>query len=206
MSKIKVLIADDHSIIQIGLSDLLTDEGSFEVVATAGNGEEAVALTLAKKPDVVIMDLLMPQKGGIQATAEITAKDPTVKIMVLTSFGSSDDISKALAAGASGAILKDASNEDLIDSIKRVAAGEKVVPENIRRMIAEDPPLPELSQRQMEILSSITRGLTNTDIATQLGIGVTSVKTHMEAMFLKIGAANRTEAVAIALRKHLLKI
>ena len=206
MSKIKVLIADDHSIIQIGLSDLLTDEGSFEVVATAGNGEEAVALTLAKKPDVVIMDLLMPQKGGIQATAEITAKDPTVKIMVLTSFGSSDDISKALAAGASGAILKDASNEDLIDSIKRVAAGEKVVPENIRRMIAEDPPLPELSQRQMEILSSITRGLTNTDIATQLGIGVTSVKTHMEAMFLKIGAANRAEAVAIALRKHLLKI
>ena len=206
MSKIKVLIADDHSIIQIGLSDLLTDEGSFEVVATAGNGEEAVALTLAKKPDIVIMDLLMPQKGGIQATAEITAKDPTVKIMVLTSFGSSDDISKALAAGASGAILKDASNEDLIDSIKRVAAGEKVVPENIRRMIAEDPPLPELSQRQMEILSSITRGLTNTDIATQLGIGVTSVKTHMEAMFLKIGAANRAEAVAIALRKHLLKI
>ena len=206
MSKIKVLIADDHSIIQIGLSDLLTDEGSFEVVATASNGEEAVALTLAKRPDVVIMDLLMPQKGGIQATAEIMAKDPTAKIMVLTSFGSSDDISKALAAGASGAILKDASNEDLIDSIKRVAAGEKVVPENIRRMIAEDPPLPELSQRQMEILSSITRGLTNTDIAKQLGIGVTSVKTHMEAMFLKIGAANRTEAVAIALRKHLLKI
>ena len=206
MSKIKVLIADDHSIIQIGLSDLLTDEGSFEVVATAGNGEEAVALTLAKKPDVVIMDLLMPQKGGIQATAEIMAKDPTAKIMVLTSFGSSDDISKALAAGASGAILKDASNEDLIDSIKRVAAGEKVVPENIRRMIAEDPPLPELSQRQLEILSFITRGLTNTDIAKQLGIGVTSVKTHKEALFLKIGAANRAEAVAIALRKHLLKI
>ena len=206
MSKIKVLIADDHSIIQIGLSDLLTDEGSFEVVATASNGEEAVALALAKKPDVVIMDLLMPLKGGIQATAEIIAQRPETKIMVLTSFGSSDDISRALAAGAAGAILKDASNEDLIDSIKRVAAGEKVVPENIRRMIAEDPPLPELSQRQMEILSSITRGLTNTDIAKQLGIGVTSVKTHMEALFLKIGAANRAEAVAIALRKHLLKI
>ena len=206
MSKIKVLIADDHSIIQIGLSDLLTDEGSFEVVATAGNGEEAVALTLAKDPDIVIMDLLMPQKGGILATAEIMARRPETRILVLTSFGSSDDISRALAAGAAGAILKDASNEDLIDSIKRVAAGEKVVPENIRRMIAEDPPLPELSQRQMEILSSITRGLTNTDIAKQLGIGVTSVKTHMEALFLKIGAANRAEAVAIALRKHLLKI
>ena len=206
MSKIKVLIADDHSIIQIGLSDLLTDEGSFEVVATAGNGEEAVALTLAKDPDIVIMDLLMPQKGGILATAEIMARRPETRILVLTSFGSSDDISRALAAGAAGAILKDASNEDLIDSIKRVAAGEKVVPENIRRMIAEDPPLPELSQRQMEILSSITRGLTNTDIAKQLGIGVTSVKTHMEALFLKIGAANRAEAVAIALKKHLLKI
>jgi len=206
VKRIKVLIADDHSIIQIGLSDLLTDEGSFEVVATANNGQEAVDVALKAKPDVIIMDLLMPVKDGIQATSEISSRDPNAKILILTSFGSSDGISKALQAGASGAILKDTSNEALIDCIKRIAAGEKVVSEDIRRLIAEDPPLPELSQRQMEILSSITRGLTNTDIAKQLGIGVTSVKTHMESLFFKIGAANRAEAVAIALRKHLLKI
>ena len=111
-----------------------------------------------------------------------------------------------MKAGASGAIMKDAENRDLISAIKCIHAGGTILSDDIRRLIREDPPLPDLSNRQKEILSSITRGLTNTDIASQLNIGVGSVRTHMSKLFAKIGAANRTEAAAIALRKHLLKI
>ena len=206
MKKIRVLIADDHSVVRLGLSDLLSDEGSFDVVGTAKNGAEALALAESQRPDVVVMDLIMPKMDGIQATKEIKARLPGTAVVVLTSFGSTDGIAAALQAGATGAILKNAENDVLIGVLKRVAAGETVVSADIRRMLREDPPVPELSPRQKEILESITRGLTNTDIANQLGISVTSVKSHMESLFTKIGAANRAEAVAIALRKHLLKI
>ena len=206
MSKIKVLIADDHSIIRIGLSDLLTDEGSFEVVATASNGEEAVALTLAKRPDVVIMDLLMPQKGGIQATSEIMAKDPTAKIMVLTSFGSSADMNRALGYGAVGAQMKEAPTDSLIEAIHAVLDGGTAIAPEIRQALDEEPASVSLTERQRGILQSVARGLTNKEISAQYDLSPISVKKYLSAIFAKIGAANRTEAASIALRKHLLKV
>ena len=206
MNKIRVLIADDHAVVRMGLRAYLSAEGDIEVVGEARNGIEAVANAVQTSPDVVVMDLVMPKKDGILATAELKKKLPSAKVLILTSFSTSDGIAHAIEAGASGALLKSAENDTVVDAIRTVHAGKKVIPANVKRLIAEDPPVSDLSPRQLEILSSITRGLSNDDIANQLGIGKASIKTHVLALFQKLGAANRAEAVAIALRKHLLKI
>ena len=206
MSKIKVLIADDHAIVRMGLAALISAESDIEVVGEAKNGIEAVRESLRLAPDVVIMDIMMPKKDGVTATQEIHEKLPTAKVLILTSVSASDSITRAIAAGASGAILKNDENQSVIDAIREIVAGKQVIAKEVRRLIRKDPPAPQLSPRQQEILSSLTRGLTNDDIGKQLGISVPSVKTHLSALFNKLGVANRSEAVAIALRKHLLKI
>ena len=131
---------------------------------------------------------------------------PEMKILVLTSFGTSEDIAKALASGANGALLKSVPNSEIVAAIRRIAAGRRVVSPEIEHMLENDPPVPDLSPRQRDILESITRGLTNAQIALQLDISPESVKTHIAKLFEKLGAASRSEAIAIALRRHLLKI
>ena len=205
MKPIKVLLADDHAIVRMGLASLLGTKNDIEVVGEAEDGEAAVRKVLKLAPDVVIMDLMMPKMDGVEATAEIHRRLPDVKIMVLTSYGASDGIAHALSAGATGALMKSTEFSEFVTAIRRVAAGERVIAPEIARQLAEDPPVPELTPRQAEILQSITRGLTNADIAKQLGIREDSVKEHVNAIFAKLGAANRSEAVAITLRKHLLK-
>ena len=203
--KIKLLIADDHAIVRYGLNSLFSAQKDMTVVGQAKNGEEALSLTLSEKPDVVIMDLMMPKKDGAEATVEIKAKSPETKIILLTSFGSYEGVNRALQAGADGAILKTAEDETLIPTVRRVFAGEKVLSADIRRQIAANPPLPELTQRQIDILDGVTRGLSNVEIAKLLDISAPMVRDHLVVIFRKIGAANRAEAVAIALQKHLLK-
>ena len=203
---IRILIADDHAVVRMGLGALLGAEPDMEVVGEAKNGHEAVALAPELKPDVIIMDLMMPKKDGIQASAELHKVLPSSKIVILTSFGTSDDISHALVAGASAALMKTAENTELLKAIRTVITGRQYLSTHVKNLFKNDPPIPELSPRQREILDSISRGLTNEEIARQLGIGVASVKTHILALFEKIGAANRSEAATIALRKHLLKI
>ena len=205
-SKIKVLIADDHAIVRMGLAALLSAKKDIEVVGQSRNGEAAVRDTVRLAPDVVIMDLMMPKKDGIAATSEIKTKRPETKIIILTTFATSDGITKALEAGATGAILKNAENASLVTMIRKVAAGERVLTPEVEELLQEDPPVEKLTPRQAEVLESLSRGLTNKDIARQLGISDRSVDEHVEALLSKIGASNRTEAVVIALRKHLLKI
>ena len=203
--KIKLLIADDHAIVRYGLNSLFSTQKDMTVVGQAKNGEEALKLTLSEKPDVVIMDLVMPKKDGAEATVEIKANSPKTKIILLTSFGSYEGVNRALQAGADGAILKTAEDETLIPTVRRVFAGEKVLSADIRRQIAANPPLPQLTQRQIDILDGVTRGLSNVEIAKMLDISAPMVRDHLVVIFRKIGAANRAEAVAIALQKHLLK-
>ena len=206
MDKIKVLITDDHAIVRTGLSMLLEAQGGFDVVGEAENGTDAVRLALRLKPDVVVMDLMMPEMDGIAATREIKAKAAGAKVLILTTSTVSDDLSRALNAGADGAIMKSAANAELVAAIRDIAAGNRAVSPEISRLISQDPPLPELTPRQKDILASMVRGLTNKDIARELGIRSDGVNQHIMAILEKLGAANRTEAVAIALRKHLLKI
>jgi DNA-binding NarL/FixJ family response regulator len=203
--KIKILIADDHAIVRIGLSALLKTESDLSVVGVAKDGEEAVAEALRLNPDVSVMDLMMPKKNGVEATAEIHERLPGTKIIILTTFAASDGIKHALDAGATGAVMKTAEDAELVSIIRTVAAGGTVISDEIQQLLTEDPPAEELTPRQLEILESVTRGFTNADIAKQLGLREQSVKEHISAILVKIGAANRSEAVAIAMRKHLLK-
>ncbi|MBP3406779.1 MAG: response regulator transcription factor [Kiritimatiellae bacterium] len=203
---IRVLIADDHTIVRIGLRTLLGAEKDIEVVGEAKNGEMAVKEALRLRPDVVIMDLVMPKMDGAEATAVLHEKLPETKVIILTTFGSSDGIAHAIESGAAGALMKTADDAALISTIRSVAGGKTVISPDIKRLLAEDPPIPVLTTRQAEVLQSMMRGLTNRDIAKQLGIRQDGVNEHVAAILAKIGAANRTEAVAIALRKHLLKL
>lgn len=206
MKKIKILIADDHAVVRMGLASLFSAKPDLEVVGQAKNGEIAVRDAKRLQPDVVIMDLMMPGMNGIETTSAIRASVPSAKILVLTSCTASDSISNALDAGAQGAIMKSAENTELIAAIRKIASGTHYISPEIKTLMENDPPVTGLTGRQTEILQSLTRGLTNKDIAKQLGLSIRSVEDHVDRILDRIGAANRAEAVAIALRKHLLKI
>lgn len=203
-SKTRILIVDDHALIRRGLADLIRYEKDLVAVGEASDGEAAVSATAEKKPDVVVMDLVMPVMDGVEATRRIKESVPDAKILILTTFGTSEDVSRAIAAGASGAIMKDASMEEQLAAIRTVASGGTVFPPEMARTVQGTPP-PKLTQRQMVILESTARGLTNKDIAVMLGISADAVKQHLQAICSKLGAANRAEVIAIAIRKHLLK-
>ena len=206
MKKIRTLIADDHAIVRMGITALLDAETDIEIVGEAEDGAEAVRASLRLKPDVIIMDLMMPVLNGIAATEKIHAALPGSKILILTTSSVSDDIASALSAGATGALLKSSTNTKLIDAIRAVYAGQRSVSDDVKDMIEKDPPIQSLTPRQLEILHSVTKGFTNHDIARILNIRGDSVQEHLNAIFTKLGASNRAEAIAIALRKHLLKI
>ena len=205
MGKTRILLADDHSIVRMGISALLAYEKDLVVVGEAEDGEEAVHLAQKLSPDVVLMDLMMPRMDGVEATRKIRAACPSCRVLILTTFGTSADVSRAIASGALGAAMKDIGKDDIIDAIRRVATGGKVFSQEIEQTIKEEPSVPTFTQKQLEILHSVTRGLTNAEIAKQFDISTDGVKQHVMAIFKKLGAANRSEAVAIALRKHLLK-
>ena len=204
-SNVKVLIADDHSVVRMGLASLLGTAKNVEIAGEAVNGEDAVRKALKLRPDIIIMDLVMPKKDGVAATEEILAAAPETKVLILTTFGTSDDIARALRVGAMGAIMKSATNRELLAAVQSVAQGRRFVSAEVEGILANDPPIPELSQRQREILESIARGLTNKEIAAALDISLESVKSHVKVILEKLEASSRTEAATIAQRKNLLR-
>lgn len=205
MSKISILIADDHKIVRMGLKSLFAAEKGLTVVGEADDGDVTIRQALKLKPDIIIMDLMMPKMDGVAATAEIHTKLPNTKIVVLTSYSTSDTIAAALAAGASGAIMKSADDSTLLTAVRTVATGKRFISPEVKGILAFDPPAPALSPRQQEVLASLVKGFNNTEIANQLGISKTVAKEHVETLLVKLDAANRTEAVAIAIRKRLVQ-
>ena len=204
MKKHTILIADDHELVRSGLSLVLGYQKDFTVVGAASNGEEAVAAALALRPDLIILDLMMPAKDGTQATREILAVFPSARIVILTTYATSFEILAAPDAGAYGALSKDISNADLARSLHDVLAGRHVLSPDIQNLIAANLESSALTARQMEILGMLARGLSNHDIATALRLSENGVKFHLRGLFAKLGAATRTEAVAVALRRRLL--
>lgn len=205
-AKIKVLIADDHSVVRAGITTILSLTDDIEVVGEASNGKLAVKLAKELSPDVVVMDLQMPVMDGVAATAAIAADCPATKVLVLTTFGFSDDVGRALEKGALGVVIKTAPDTSLVAAIRLVAAGRRTVAPEVARLLKAEPSGARLTDRQLEILQSVARGLTNQDIATAFGISLDGVKAHLRSICAKLGAANRSEAVALALRKQLIKM
>ena len=206
MKKTRILIADDHMLMRMGLKSMLQYQTDMTVVGEAANGESAVRLAKELLPDVVIMDLMMPVLDGAEATRQILENNPETKIIILTSFGSSEDMNRALSFGAAGAQIKEAPTDSLIEAIRTVLKGKSAIASEIAHEI-ENMAVPiSLTDRQRGILQSVARGLTNKEISVQYGLSPIRVKKYLSAIFTKIGAANRTEAVTIALRKHLLKV
>ena len=203
---IRILIADDHAVVRRGLRSILQIEKDFQIVGEAANGAEAVEMARQLKPHVVIMDLIMPEKSGSEATAEILAELPDTRILLLTTFGTADDVAKALEAGAVGALMKTSDESEIIASIRTVAAGGQSISDEIKRLMTENPPAPELTPRQLEILNSMSRGYSNAEIAEVFGINEFTVREHVANIMAKLDASNRAEAVATALRKSLLKL
>ena len=201
--KLKLFIADDHSLLRLGLKALFKYEKDFTVVGEAANGRDAVKLVIETRPDVVIMDLMMPVMGGVEATRRIKEALPEAKVLLLTSYGNSADIANAIAAGASGALMKDTSNDELPGLVRRVASGETVFSREIEMSMKDSPP--PLTDKQRDILQYVANGLTSADIARLLGISADAVNQHLTLVCQKLEASNRIEAVAIAISRHLLK-
>jgi DNA-binding NarL/FixJ family response regulator len=205
MSNIRILIADDHMLMRMGVAALFTTVTDMEIVGEARNGRQAVELAGSLRPDVVIMDLVMPELAGSEATRLIHEAHPEIKIVVLTTFGTSSELAKAVANGAVGVLLKDTVDMDLVSTIRLVVAGNQVIPTHLLRQIEEDNALNNLSERKLEILAAVAQGQSNADIARQFGLSEITVKKHLSAIFESLGVSNRAEAVALAMRKQMLK-
>lgn len=204
-TQIRIMLADDHVLMRMGLSTLVDCEEDMKIVGEAKNGRQAVELAHALKPDIIIMDLMMPELSGAEATKLIHDAYPEIKIMVLTSFGTSKEMSDAITNGADGALMKDTAADELIKAIRAIVAGKRIIPDRLMRQAAEDNVTPKLSDRHLEILSSIAQGQSNSDIAKQYGLSEISIKKQVSKIFARLGVSNRSEAVALALRKQMLK-
>lgn len=204
--KIKVLLADDHLVVRMGISAIISLEKDMTVVAEAENGLDAVRLAAEKKPDVVVMDLMMPKLDGAKATAEIIAANPATKVIILTTFGGSIDVKRALDDGASSALVKATSQRDLIAAIRMTAAGESIICSEISNTLEADADSVDLSERQFEILSYVAKGLNNREIAEVMHVGRDCIKAHLKTIFAKLGVASRSEAAALAVNRSMVKV
>lgn len=208
--KIRILLAEDHVVVRQGTRQLLEHEPDFDIVGEASNGEEAVNLAVSLKPDVVVMDVNMPKLTGIEATKQIKAALPATIVLVLSGYDYDEYIFSMLEAGAAGYLLKDVSGDDLINAVRAVYAGEPmihpaVLQKLMRRFVTPPPkpeqPLPLLSEREMEVLKSMARGLSNRNIAGELFISERTVQAHIRSIFNKLGVSSRSEAIMHGLKK-----
>lgn len=208
---IRILIVDDHAIVREGLRALIAAEPGMDLVGEAVDGVQAVAQARALRPDVILLDLMLPRQDGIAAIAEITRDDPDACILVLTGFSEDDQVFGALRAGAAGYLLKDSSPDELLRAIRDVHAGESSLHPRIARKVIQElrrpPPLPPaqgpLTGRELEVLGLVARGLSNEEIADRLSIGERTVRTHVSNILDKLRLANRTQATLYALREGL---
>lgn len=211
---IRILIADDHHVVRRGLAFFLKTQKDIEIIGEAGNGREAVELARTLKPDLILMDLVMPEMDGIQATKMIKTEMPEIKIMMLTSFSDQDHVIPALEAGASGYQLKDIEPDELIHCIKKIMSGENQLhPKATSHLLAnlsnkennETNLIEQLTKRELDVLKEIARGKSNKEIASSLFITEKTVKTHVSNLLGKLELADRTQAALFAVKNQLVE-
>jgi DNA-binding NarL/FixJ family response regulator len=209
MERIRLIIADDHPVVRTGLHGMLAGQPDLEVAGEATTGIEAVGLVEKLRPDVVLMDLRMPEMDGVTAISEIKALRPEVHVLVLTTYDTDADILPAIEAGATGYLLKDAPREDLFRAIRAAARGEAVLAPGVAARLMDRMRAPAeeaLTAREIEVLSLVAQGGSNKGIAHQLHISEATVKTHLVHIYDKLGVADRTAAVTTALQRGILRL
>ena len=214
MDAIKILIADDHPVVREGLNAMLSRETDFKVVGEAKDGAEAVNRVAELKPDVVLMDLRMPEMDGVEAMRRIHEADPKVKFIILTTYSDDDYIFSGIEAGARAYLLKDAPREELFKAIRAVYRGESLIQpvvaskllDRFSQLSRRAPAGEELSERELEVLCLMAKGAANKEISAELKIAQSTVKTHITNIFQKLGVNDRTEAVTQALKKGIIRL
>lgn len=202
---IRILIADDHVTVREGLAAIVGRQSDMQVVAEASDGLEAVVHWMQHRPDVTLLDLRMPALDGVSAIDAIRTHDPTARILVLTTFDTDNEISRAIKAGARGYLLKDAPREELLAYIRRVHAGETCIPPALVAKLAAGMSEEALTRREHEVLVMLASGKSNRDVGLVLSISETTVKSHVRGIFSKLNVLSRTEAIAIASRRGLIR-
>jgi two-component system, NarL family, response regulator len=204
-ARIRVLIADDHPVVRDGLAAILGLQSDMKVVGQAGNGEEARTLFEKHQPDVVLLDLRMPGKDGLETLKMIREKQRAARIIILTTYGGDEDIFRSLKAGARGYLLKDAPRQHILEAIRAVHAGQKYIPADVASKAAEHALKPQVTSREIEVLQHMARGVSNKEIGAALFLSEGTVKTHVKSILAKLEAASRTEAVTVATRRGLIR-
>ena len=205
---IRLLIADDHPVVRDGLSGMFSGDDGFEVIGEAANGAQAVTLACALKPDVILMDLRMPEMDGVAAIAELARRKVAARVLVLTTYDTDSDVVRAVEAGATGYLLKDSPREDLLRAVRAAARGEAALsPSVATRLLGQvrAPAQEPLSQREFEVLELVARGATNREAAAKLFISEATVKTHLLHIYAKLGVSDRAAAVAEGFQRGLLR-
>ena len=208
---IRVVIADDHGVVRKGIRDLLSDEDDIAVVGEARNGHEAVDMATALQPDVVVMDIAMPELSGVEATRQIRAQTPNVRVLVLTAYDDDPYIYSLLDAGATGYILKTAESREIVRAVRATAAGQSaldpaIAPRLIARLTKPAASGDTLTERELDVLRLAARGQTNKQIGAELAISDRTVQNHLANIYAKLGVASRTEAVTAALQRNLIRL
>lgn len=204
--RIRVLIADDHVTVLEGLAAIIGRQVDMKVVAQAANGREAVDLWQRHRPDVTLLDLRMPTLDGVGAMIEIRRQDASARAVVLTTFDSDNEITRAIKAGAKGYLLKDARREELLDCIRKVNSGETCVPPALAAKLAESLSSEPLTGRELDVLTLLAKGRSNKEIGNHLYITETTVKSHLRSVFGKLNVLSRTEAITTASRRGLVQL
>ena len=206
LPKIRVLCVDDHPLVRKGIAAILNNEAEIDLVAEAGNGQEAIDLFRRLNPDVTLMDLRMPIVDGITATREIRNEFPEARIIALTSFDGDQDVYRALEAGVRGYLLKESVHSEILHAIRHVHAGKKLIPPDVAQRLAEYFPQVSLTPREVEVLQLVAGGLANKEIASKLGTASGTVKMQVQNILSKLSATDRTHAVTIALQRGILQL
>jgi DNA-binding NarL/FixJ family response regulator len=216
MTNIRVLIADDHTVVRDGLRSMLAREPDFEVVGEAADGQAAVRLATRVQPDVILMDLRMPILDGVEAMRQIRESGTPAKLLVLTTFDTDEYIFQAIEAGARGYLLKDSSRDELFRAIRAIHAGESLIQPAVAARVldrfaqisrsARENDTDSLSARELNVLENLAKGLANKEIAAQLSVSENTVKTHVASIFQKLGVSDRTGAVTTGLQRGLIKL
>jgi len=205
-TKVRVLVADDHPVVRHGIMANLKPHPDMTVIAEAGDGVEALALIKEQLPGVVLLDLRMPHMDGLDVLTEVDKSKLTCKVIILTTFDSAEDVQRAMKAGARGYLLKDSSQEEILDAIRRVSLGETYLPARIVQKVAEGMRNPELSPRQVEVLQWVAAGKSNKEIGAQLFIAEGTVKAHMKNVSAKLAVVGRTAAIREAVHRGLVRL